>query len=73
MLSHNNTFDHRDCGALPAVREDDQEPIHGFVTELKIDSLAVTLFYEEGSSSESTGDGFTGNITANLRTIRVSP
>ncbi len=77
MLSLNNTFDHGELRSFATRLERMiQEPIHGFVTELKIDGLAVTLFYEEGQfvRGATRGDGFTGeDITANLRTIRSIP
>jgi DNA ligase (NAD+) len=47
-----------------------------FVTELKIDGLAVALTYEDGVfvRGATRGNGIVGeNITANLRTIRSLP
>lgn len=47
-----------------------------FVTELKIDGVAVTLTYEKGLFrwGATRGDGFRGDdITANLKTIRDIP
>lgn len=47
-----------------------------YVTEPKIDGLAVALTYENGRFlyGATRGDGFVGeNITANLRTIRTLP
>ncbi len=51
-------------------------PPAGYVCELKIDGLAVTLTYERGlfTLGATRGDGTTGeNITANLRTIEAIP
>ena len=47
-----------------------------FVTEPKIDGVAVNLIYEEGvfRVGATRGDGFTGeDVTQNLRTIRTLP
>jgi DNA ligase (NAD+) len=47
-----------------------------FVTEPKVDGLAVALTYEDGhlAYGATRGDGFIGeNITSNLRTIRTLP
>ena len=48
----------------------------GYVCELKIDGLAVSLTYENGALSRAAtrGDGTTGeDITANVRTIEAVP
>src|ERR687892_205509 len=47
-----------------------------FVTELKMDGVAVNLIYEDGVfvKGATRGDGRTGeDITANLRTVRAVP
>ncbi|MDH4156804.1 MAG: NAD-dependent DNA ligase LigA, partial [candidate division Zixibacteria bacterium] len=59
------------------VREalETEQPIE-YVTEPKLDGLAVELVYIDGHFAEGStrGDGTTGeNITANLRTIRNVP
>ncbi len=47
-----------------------------YVTELKIDGLAVSLTYQDGvlQSAATRGDGFVGEaVTANLRTVSSVP
>ncbi|NIV23588.1 MAG: NAD-dependent DNA ligase LigA, partial [Gemmatimonadetes bacterium] len=51
-------------------------PPNGYVCELKIDGLAVSLTYEDGTLAKAAtrGDGTTGeDITANVRTIESVP
>jgi len=68
-ISELRDFDRRVRGALP------DETIE-YVVELKIDGLAVSLYYEGGVlvHGATRGDGELGEeITANLRTIRSIP
>jgi DNA ligase (NAD+) len=56
-------------------RLDSDEPV-AYVTEPKIDGLAVSLLYEEGLfvRGATRGDGFQGeDVTPNLRTVRSIP
>jgi DNA ligase (NAD+) len=84
MLSLANAFSHDELRAfdtrvrrglgLPAAPERADEL--RYVTELKIDGLAVTLRYERGRlvQGATRGDGTTGeDVTPNLRTISVIP
>jgi DNA ligase (NAD+) len=73
MLSLGNTYNEKE------LREFDgriQKAIGGeteYVCELKIDGLAISLFYENGKLSQAVtrGDGVQGDdVTANVRTIR---
>ena len=57
------------------IRQIEEVP-QGYACELKVDGLAVTLTFENGSFSlgATRGDGTTGeNVTANLRTIESIP
>jgi DNA ligase (NAD+) len=84
MLSLANAFSHDELRAfdgrvrrglgLPAAPE--PAPELRYVTELKIDGLAITLRYEGGRfvQGATRGDGTTGeDVTANLRTIAAIP
>jgi DNA ligase (NAD+) len=84
MLSLANAFSHDELRAFDArVRKGlglpaapDQAPDLGYVAELKIDGLAVSLRYERGRlvQGATRGDGTTGeDVTANLRTIKAVP
>lgn len=77
MLSLSNVFsrDDLEAWAIRAVRFSSVSALT-WVTEPKIDGLAVALTYVNGvlSHGATRGDGFVGeNITANLRTIKTIP
>ncbi len=82
MLSIDNTyspeelreFDRRVRRGLAATAESASEP--SYVVELKIDGVAVSLWYEDGIlvQGATRGDGTRGDdITANIRTVRQVP
>ena len=84
MLSLSNAFGEEELRAfdvrvrrglgLPPAPE--PAPDLGYVAELKIDGLAVSLRYERGRFAQGAtrGDGTTGeDVTANLRTISTIP
>jgi DNA ligase (NAD+) len=83
MLSLNNAFSHDEVRAFDArvrrllgMTEEDAARALRYVTELKIDGLAVSLRYERGRfvQGATRGDGTTGeDVTANLRTIETVP
>ncbi len=53
-----------------------EDAFYEYVTELKIDGIAISLIYENGifARGVTRGDGFTGDdVTNNLRTIRSLP
>ncbi len=77
MLSLGNAFDMDDLRAWHR-RASNLLDDHGFdmVAELKIDGLAVSLIYENGSlvRGATRGDGYRGeDVTQNLRTVRAIP
>jgi DNA ligase (NAD+) len=81
MLSLGNAFGHDELREFDArVRRGlglgpDDPPV-GYVCELKIDGLAVSLRYEGRRfvRGATRGDGTTGeDVTANLRTVRAIP
>ncbi len=78
MLSIENTYSEEE------LREFDKrirrmlkhEGIIEYVVELKIDGVAITLWYEKGvlMRGATRGDGFRGDdVTANLRTVKDIP
>jgi len=77
MLSLSNVYSEEELRAwLQRNRRILPRTEFGFVTEPKIDGLAVALTYQDGSfhHGATRGDGSTGeDITANLRTIRNLP
>ena len=80
MLSLQNARKLEDLGEWDArVRRllgEDEEPRIRYVTELKVDGLAVSLRYEGGLfvRGATRGDGTVGeDVTTNLRTVRSIP
>jgi DNA ligase (NAD+) len=84
MLSLGNAFSHDELRAFDArVRKaldlppaPEPAPELTYITELKIDGLAIALRYERGRfvQGATRGDGTTGeDVTANLRTITTVP
>jgi DNA ligase (NAD+) len=78
MLSLANTYSEQELRDFDKrVRELlDNEESYQYVTELKIDGLAVSLIYEQGLFRQgiTRGDGTSGDdVTNNLRTIRSLP
>lgn len=77
MLSLENAYSWEEAEAWRArvIRALGQEP-PGYVAELKIDGLSISLSYENGvlARAATRGDGFRGDdVTANVRTIRSIP
>lgn len=77
MLSLSNAFSMEEVRTFMTRAQDDAgQRIPAFVTELKIDGLAVNLVYEDGYLVRcvTRGDGRVGeDITANVKTIRGIP
>lgn len=80
MLSLHNSYDAESlskfCERVAAGLRGGGLQTHGFVTELKIDGLAVTLIYENGELSQAAtrGDGRVGeDVTANIRRVKGVP
>lgn len=77
MLSLANAFDEAELRAFDKrIGKLLEETEIDFVTELKIDGMAVSLTYESGvlTTGATRGNGLIGeNITANLKTIRPIP
>jgi DNA ligase (NAD+) len=78
MLSLSNMFSEEDVVLFDArVRRalERDDPIE-YLTEIKMDGLAISLRYEKGLLVEGStrGDGATGeDVTANVRTVRSIP
>jgi DNA ligase (NAD+) len=77
MLSLENAYSWEEAEAWRArvVRVLGEEP-SGYVAELKIDGLSISLRYEDGvlARAATRGDGFRGeDVTENVRTIRSIP
>ncbi len=77
MLSIDNTYSDEELRAFDErVAKGLGHREYGFVVELKIDGLAMSLRYEQGRlvRAATRGDGETGDdVTANVRTIRSVP
>lgn len=76
MLSLGNAFNEQDLRDWARRAQEGAEGKVTFVCELKIDGLAVNLYYNEGRfvQGSTRGDGTVGeDITSNLRTIRSLP
>lgn len=66
MLSLANTFDYAEIRSFASRTEKAlNEPVDGYVAELKIDGLAVTLHYEDGKfvRGATRGMGFPARIS----------
>ena len=77
MLSLENAYSWEEAEAWRArlIRVLGEEP-PGYVAELKIDGLSISVRYEDGVlvSGATRGDGFRGeDVTDNVRTIRSIP
>lgn len=75
MLSLGNAFNEEDLRAFDNRVRNVVKDVE-YMCELKIDGLAVSLSYENGSfvTGSTRGDGTVGeNITENLKTIRAIP
>ncbi len=77
MLSLDNAFSTEELAEWDArVRRELGEVAFSYLTELKIDGLAIDLVYEDGElvRAATRGDGRVGeDITANARTIAAIP
>lgn len=77
MLSMDNTYNADELRAFDErVAKVLGSGAYEYVVELKIDGLAISLRYENGSlvTAATRGDGETGdNVTANVRTIKAVP
>lgn len=75
MLSLGNVFNKEEILAFHNRIVNEVENVE-YIVELKIDGLAVSLFYEDGEfvQAATRGDGATGeNISSNARTIKSVP
>ncbi len=77
MLSLGNTYSEAELtnfdGRLTRILG---EPVHGYVCEMKIDGVALSLRYHDGELSRALtrGDGTHGDdVTVNVRTITAIP
>ncbi|MBD5635262.1 MAG: NAD-dependent DNA ligase LigA, partial [Candidatus Eremiobacteraeota bacterium] len=76
MLSLSNAFDEADLRSFDARVSKLAGDAAGYVCELKIDGLAMSLRYEGGKlrSAGTRGDGTVGEeVTGNVRTVRDVP
>ena len=76
MLSLDNVFSVEELAGWLARTEADAGETVDWLTELKIDGLAIDLVYERGrlTRAATRGDGRTGeDVTANVRTIASIP
>jgi len=77
MLSMDNTYSAEELKAFDErVRKQLDRADYDYVVELKIDGLAISLRYEEGTlvAGATRGDGEVGDdVTANIRTIKSIP
>ena len=76
MMSLDNCFSLEELQAWAKRVERGIGVADAFVTELKMDGIAVNLIYEDGElvKGATRGDGRTGeDITSNLRTVRAVP
>lgn len=76
MLSLGNAFNEQDLREFDRRVKQGAGEEYSYVCELKIDGLAVSLRYENGTfvQGSTRGDGYIGeDITSNLRTIRSIP
>jgi DNA ligase (NAD+) len=76
MMSLDNCFSLEELQAWAKRVERGIGTADAFVTELKMDGIAVNLIYEDGElvKGATRGDGRRGeDITANLRTVRAVP
>jgi DNA ligase (NAD+) len=76
MLSLDNAFSAEDMAAWAGRVERDAGAVSGYLCELKVDGLAVSLVYTDGrlTRGATRGDGRTGeDVTPNVRTIENVP